>query len=231
MSLTISRGGTTAGSGKSQEADTRMVRSIYSTLLKIVGVVLVLVGIGALFGGVFAHNYVTTQLKQENIPMPTQAGIDALANQKDKDALKPFVGQQLTTGAQAQAYANHYIWAHMGAAVKAAGLPEGTMYQGVGDKINAQKAELQAQGKSADEIAKDSTVTSLTTLRTTLFQGDSLRSMLLTAYAFWLIGTIAQVVGIALIVIGAVMAIVGFVVRRGQPGHPTEPEAAPQPVA
>lgn len=206
-----------------------MARSIYATLLKIVGVVLVLVGVGALFGGLFAHNYVTGQLKQENITMPTQSGIDALANQGDKDALKPFIGQQLTTGTQAQAFANHYIWAHMGAAVKAAGLPEGTMYEGVGDKITEHKADLQAQGKSADEIAKDATVTSLTALRTTLFQGDTLRSMLLTAYAFWLIGTIAQVVGIVFIVLGVAMVIIGFVAVRGRKDSSTEPGASTQP--
>ncbi|WP_143052778.1 hypothetical protein [Propionibacterium cyclohexanicum] len=203
-----------------------MNRSIYTNLLRIVGVVLVLVGIGALAGGLFAHNYVTGQLKQENITMPNQAGIDALADQKDKDALKPFIGEQMTTGTQAQAFANHYIWAHMEAAVKAAGLPEGTMYEGVGDKINEHKAALQAQGKSADEVAKDATVVSLSSLRTTLFQGNTLRAMLLTSYAFWLIGTIALVVGIALIVVGAAMAVAGFVAARGQ-ARPLPPEPAP----
>lgn len=191
-----------------------MTRSIYTTLAKIVGIVLIIVGIGALIGGNFSHSYVTAQLKQENITMPDQASINALANQADKDALTPYIGKPLTTGAQAQAYANHFIWAHMNAAVKAAGLPAGTMYEGVGDHINDRKADLTAQGKTTDEINKDSQVVSLTALRTTLFNGDALRSMLLTAYAFWLIGTIALVAGIVLIVIGVVLAVVGFVAGR-----------------
>ncbi|MDK9300754.1 DUF3185 family protein [Propionibacterium freudenreichii] len=48
-----------------------MNRSVYRTLLRIVGIVLALVGVAAVFGGVFAHNNVTDQLKKEAISMPT----------------------------------------------------------------------------------------------------------------------------------------------------------------
>ena len=50
--------------------------------------------------------------------------------------------------------------------------------------------------------------------RQTLFMGDSLRSMLLTAYAFWLVGTIATVVGWVLIVGAIVLLALSLLGRR-----------------
>ncbi|MDK9344810.1 hypothetical protein FAM22021_001610 [Propionibacterium freudenreichii] len=57
--------------------------------------------------------------------------------------------------------------------------------------------------------------TAYTTWRGTLLNGETLRGMLLTSYAFWLIGTIAVFAGWALVAIGIVLAMVGFVGLRG----------------
>lgn len=194
-----------------------MKRTFYTELSKVFGVLLLLVGVAALVGGNFSHNYVTGQLKQEGISMPTQQGVDALTEQASKDALTPHVGQKLTTGTQAELYANHYIWQHMQSAAKNLKTqdgktlaPEQYNYAGIGDFTNGVKADLKAQGLADAEINAHPDVVALNALRASNFQGDTLRGMLLNAYAWWLIGTIAIWVGVAALVLGAALLAFGL---------------------
>ena len=82
-------------------------------LTKVLAVVFLVLGLGCLYGGNYAHGYVSDQLRQEKISMPTQKGIDALKDDAAASALKPYIGQEMTTGPQAQAFANNYLWHHM----------------------------------------------------------------------------------------------------------------------
>lgn len=144
-----------------------MSRVVHRTLCRIFAVVLALAGIGALVGGNFAHGYVTDQLSQERITMPEGK---ALATQQMRDSMGKWAGQQLTTGPQAQAYANDYILAHMN---EASG--------------NRSYSEVSGayMGCSKDPATKDTAeCTQLGQVRQTLFMGDALRGMLLTAYAW-----------------------------------------------
>lgn len=182
-----------------------MRKIVYQVLAQVFGIVLIIVGIGALSGGLYAHSYVTNQLSQEKITMPAGDAITALPQDSQK-ALKPFAGKPMTTGPQAQAYANHFIWEHMQSAcanvkdAKGNALPpvppEKCTYAGIGE----------VAGAASDPAAK----TAYNTLRNTNFTGDSLRSMLLTAYAFWLVGSIAFWAAIACFVIGVVLIYLGF---------------------
>ena len=206
-----------------------MKRTFYTELSKVFGVLLVLIGAAALIGGSFSHNYVTGQLKQEGISMPTQQGVDALTEQASKDALAPYVGEKLTTGTQAELYANHYIWQHMQSAAKnfkttdgKALAPEQYNYAGIGDFSNVVKAVLKAQGLSDTEINAHPDVVALNALRASNFQGDTLRGMLLNAYAWWLIGTIAIWVGVAALVLGAALLAFGLLRKPA-----VEPEVTP----
>lgn len=218
-----------------------MAAQVYKTLLKIVGLVLLVIGIGALVGGSFAHSYVKGQLSEQAIAMPTNSTLDAQVSsgsitQANAAALRPFAGQALATGPQAQAFANQYIAAHMKAGAKALNVPDDkATYEGVGELVtakttaltNALKADPANAGKTTaqltalanKEIANPSTtyqdakdVAALQTLRTgTMFTGNALRGMLLNAYGWWLLGTIAIVAGWALVVLGVVLAVLGFV--------------------
>lgn len=87
-----------------------MKKSIYQALAQIFAVLFLIVGIGAVFGGNYAHNFVTDQLEQEKIVMPEGAAITSLKDQASQEALKPYAGQPLTTGPQAKAYADNFIW-------------------------------------------------------------------------------------------------------------------------
>ena len=76
----------------------------------IVAAVLLVAGGLLLWAGNFANNTVSQQLADQRITMPSGA---AIADPQIKPYLEQFAGQPLTTGAQAQAYADHYILVHM----------------------------------------------------------------------------------------------------------------------
>lgn len=220
-----------------------MATQVYKTLSRIVGAVLLVLGVAALFGANFAHGFVSDQLEQQAISMPAEQAIDAQVtsgriSEDDAKALRPFAGEIMSTGPQAQAFADHYIAAHMKAAAKGAGVPDDkASYSGIGslvtEKTNALKAELKAlpenSNKSEQELtglanaeianpgseyqtAKDAA--KLQALRMdTFLDGNTLRGMLLNAYGWWLVGTIAQAAGWVLIVVGAGLLALGFVLK------------------
>ena len=117
----------------------------------------------------FIGSEVHDQLSAQHITMPTsQTGLAALPA-ADRAALEKYSGQQLTTGPQAKAYANHYILVHMNEASK------GQTYSEVsGQYIQQCTADPKA---AATQACQD-----LGGLRQTLFMGDTLRGLLMNAY-------------------------------------------------
>ena len=144
-------------------------------------VLIVLATIGAWAGYTFATNQVGSQLSQEKISFPAagSTGFDA----SEYPSLQQYAGQPVDNGVKAKAYADDYIWHHM---MKASG---GKTY-----------AEVSAAAKA------DPSNTALAGLKATLFQGDMLRSSLLTAYAFSVFGIIAgYAVVVSLLASGVVL--------------------------
>jgi hypothetical protein len=184
---------------------------VYRVLAQVLGVIALAVGVFALVAGLYAHSYVSDQLSQEKITMPAAAAYKTLP-QESQDALAPYAGQPMTTGDQAQAFSNHYIWEHMTAACSAIKDAKGNAvpavpadkcnYSGVGGVVSAATDPDQKAAYSA--------------VRNTLFQGDTLRTSLLTAYAFWLIGTIAAWIGAIALVLGAALVLLSFTVFKAK---------------
>jgi hypothetical protein len=153
-----------------------MRRKTFDSLVSIAG--LLLVGVLLVAGGLltWGHNFidhqVSTQLSAQKITFPA-ANSPAVAA-PEFAAMRQYGGQLMTTGAQAQVYADHFIANHL----KAIG----------GGKTYAQlSTEAQAQPNNAALAAEVNTV----------FKGETLRGLLLNAYAF---GTVATIAGIAAIV-------------------------------
>lgn len=184
---------------------------IYRTLSKVFGVIGLAVGIFAISAGLFAHSYVSDQLSQEKITMPAEAAYKTLP-QASQDALKPFAGQAMTTGEQAQAFANHYIWEHMTAACTAVKDADGNAVPAV----PAEKCNYSALGGVVSATTDPKQKAAYSALRNTLFQGDTLRSSLLTAYAFWLVGTIVLVIGIVAVVAGVALWALALTVFKSK---------------
>lgn len=148
----------------------------------------VLVGAGGLllYGYSFATGMVHEQLSAQKIYFPEKdsAAFTALPAE-DQAEVGKYAGQQLVDGDQAKVYANNYIGAHL---KKVAG---GLTY-----------AEVSAQAQ------KDPTNETLKAQKATLFQGETLRGMLLgSGYAFWTFGMIAFYASIAAFVAAAVMLV------------------------
>jgi hypothetical protein len=177
------------GTASRRNKGVRMKTVVYRALSMVFGVIALAVGIFALVAGLYAHSYVSGQLGQEKITMPAEASYKTLP-QASQDALKPYAGQAMTTGDEAQAFANHYIWEHMSAACT----------------DTTQKAAY-------------------TALRSTLFQGDTLRTALLTAYAFWLIGTIVLWIGVIALVVGVALLVLAFTIFKDKGVAPVAPVA------
>jgi hypothetical protein len=121
----------------------------------------------------FVGNEVHKQLSQEQIFFPA-AGNEALASKDIGPYLNKYAGQQLLTGAQANAYADHFIAVHL---------------KEIGGGKTYSQLSTQAQA--------DPTNTALAAKVNTMFKGETLRGLLLNAYAFDTMGTIAGIAAIA----------------------------------
>ena len=175
------------------------MRSSFDKLISwtgiVVAVVLLFAGGLLMWASSFATSNVHDQLKAQQITMPVAA---ALTTPEMKANLSQYAGQDLTTGAQAKAYADYYIQEHMNAS------SGGKTYSQVsGEFLAANKADPTAQA------TKD-----LGDLRQSLFMGTTLRGMLLNAYAFATLGTIAMWAAIASFIGAAVMLTLGVLGLR-----------------
>ncbi len=139
---------------------------------------IVVVGILAVVGGNYDKQVVHDQLVPQKIFFPA-ANSPALL-----PGIKQYAGQQLVNGAQAKAYANNFINVHLS---EVAG---GQTYA----QASAAAIAAPTNVKLAAEIA-------------TLFQGETLRGLLLNAWGWSLVGTIATLAGFLLIALGAILLL------------------------
>ena len=134
----------------------------------------------------FVGHEVYTQLSSQQIFFPAK-GSDSLNDPAIKPYLEQYAGQQMTNGAQAKAYADHFIAVHIN--------------EMTGGKTYAQL--------SAASLA-DPNNTELAGLVQTVFRGETLRGLLLNSYAFWQMGQIALFGAIASFIGGGVMLVLGL---------------------
>ncbi|GGN88070.1 hypothetical protein GCM10010112_71220 [Actinoplanes lobatus] len=181
-----------------------------ATLDKLISAGGLILAVGLLIAGgllTYAYTYigneVEAQLSAQDITMPEGAALEKLSP-ADQEALKPFAGSPMDTGPEAKAYADHYIKAHLDA------MSGGRTYSEVSGEYVAMTPEQKAtpEGQKLGE------------LRISLFQGNTLRGLLLYGAAFATMGTIAGYAAIAAFV-GAVLllilGILGLLHARRQP--------------
>src|ERR1700733_14777196 len=153
-----------------------MSRKVFDVLTSTGGVILVVVLLVAggllTWGHSFVNSNVHSQLARQDITFPSKAAFaHPKAGSEITAAMIPsvskYAGQQLLTGAQAEAYADHFIAIHLSE------LPYGGVYAKI----------------SAAAIASPNN-TKLTALKQVSFQGTTLRGLLLEPYGFSKIGQI-----------------------------------------
>jgi len=161
----------------------RSLDRILSVTGLVVAVVLAIAGVLLMWGGNFAHTTVTNELTAQKISFAA----DATTLPPE---LQHYAGQSITDGPLAKAYSD-LISVHV------AGIAGGKTYSEVSGEFIAGGGKDEALGAQ----------------RQTLFMGETLRGMLLNAYAFWVFGTIAVIGawvmwGAALLLL--VLSILGF---------------------
>jgi hypothetical protein len=151
---------------------------LLARLTSLTTVATMLIGVFAVVGGNYGKHVVHDQLVPQKIFFPPSNSPALLPG------IKQYAGQQLTTGAQAKAYANNFINVHLAAVA--------------GGKTYSQVSTLaKADPKNA----------TLAGQKQTLFMGESLRGLLLGAWGWSLVASIATFAGILLILLGAVLFI------------------------
>lgn len=178
-------------------------RTIDSVLIGF-GVVAVLVfGVaGGLltWGNQFSSDYVSRELGSQNVSFPSAEDLTA----GGRADLLQWAGHKVDTGDEAQAYAS-FINGHL---AKIAG---GKTYADLGAIESAAKADVTTAttaGKpqaTLDQLR--ATASGITAQRDSLFRGETLRGLLLSAYAWSTVGTIAGIAALGAFVAAAVMAV------------------------
>jgi len=129
----------------------------------------------------FAKNYVHDQLSAQKI---TFTPADKLTDEeKSATCIVTYAGQPLTTGTQAECYANNYIAVHL------AEVNGGKTYS---ETSNDQRAAAAAAKADPTNAQLATAATKLDGQVQTLFRGETLRGLLLTSYGFSIFGERAQ---------------------------------------
>ena len=181
-----------------------------------VAVILLAVGGLLLWGSTYVHNTVQGQLASQQIFFPPAAAFaHPVAGTEITPSMIPLVsqyaGQQLLTGQQAEAYADHFIAVHI------ANMGGGKTYS----QLSAESIAQPNNAKLAGVVA-------------TVFKGETLRSMLLNAYGWWKVSQITYIAAIVSFALGG-LALIGSLFaltlgHRPEITHEAIPAAGPKDV-
>jgi len=159
---------------------------LVSSAAVVIAVVMLFVGAAAIYGGHFGQNNVKDRLTPEMVQFPPYEAMTA----EEQTAVGDFAGQQVTTGPQAEAFAR-YIQGHL------ALINDGKTY-------SETSAAARADGLDPAVAAE------LAGKADTLFKGETLRAILLNAYGWWTVSTIALYAGYVMVLAGIVLLVLGI---------------------
>ena len=173
--------------------------------------VLLIAGGLLLWGSAYVHNTVHDQLAAQQIYFPPSS---AFAHPTAGGEITPgmipsvsqYAGQQMLTGQQAEAYADHFITVHV------QNMSGGKTYS----QLSAQALAQPGNTKLADQV-------------NTVFRGEALRGMLLNAYGWWKVSQIIYIISLVSFGLGGLTLIASAVFGLA-PGRRHGPafEAAPR---
>ncbi len=165
------------------KSERKAIDKVFILLGMAATVMLLVAGSMAWYGYRFATNSVRTELAAQKVYFPPK-GSPGLDPTEFPD-LQKYAGQLVDDGPKAKAYANGFIGRHL---------------------------EKVADGKTYSEVSalamKDTANTKLQQQKQSLFQGETLRGILLgDGYAYWTFGMLAMYASIAAFAGAAVMGV------------------------
>ena len=181
-------------------------RTLLAAASAALAAVLFIAGGLALWGSTYVHNTVQGQLASQQIYFPPAS---AFAHAKAGTEITPnmipsvsqYAGEQLLTGQQAEAYADHFIAQHI-------------INMGGGKTYSQLSTESLAQPNN----------TALANTVNTVFKGETLRSMLLSAYGWWKVSQITWIAAIFAYALGGLVlagSLAGLALGRKTGSAPT----------
>jgi hypothetical protein len=151
----------------------------------VVAAILLVAGALLTWAHSYVHDQVHTQLAAQQIYFPPKGDPSyAELPPANANAMEQYAGQQLVNGAQAKTYANDFIAVHL------EGIGGGKTYS----QLSAQAMQDPTNTKLADTVQ-------------TMFRGETLRGLLLNAYAWDTMASIALIAAIVAYVGAALMAV------------------------
>ena len=144
----------------------------------LIAAILLVAGLVLSANASFANTYVADQLGAQKITFST---VDELTDaERAVPCLVEYAGQPLTTGKQAECYANNYIGLHL------EGIAGGKTYAELGDVQSELRAQIAEAQRTNDPNLEDlqAELQTVTQQRETVFKGETLRGLLLTSYGF-----------------------------------------------
>ena len=166
--------------------DRRAWDRIVSSAGALLAVILLVLGGAAIYGGNFGRDNVSDRLAPQNISFPPAETMTPV----EFAEVGEFAGETVDTGDEAEAF-SRYIGLHLGE------VNEGATYS---------ETSAAAREEGLDPLV----AAELQEKADTLFKGETLRAMLLNAYGWWTISTIAVFAGSAMVLAGLLLGLLAF---------------------
>ena len=159
---------------------------IVSSAGAVLAVILIVLGASAIYGGNFGQENVRDRLAPQNISFPPAEAMtpEEIAEVGD------FAGATVDTGTEAEAF-SRYIGLHLG-------------------EVNAGATYAETSSAAREEGLDPDVAAELQGKADTLFKGETLRSILLNAYGWWTVSTIAVFAGYAMVIAGLILGLLAF---------------------
>lgn len=168
------------------KAERKAIDKVFILLGLAATLTLLVVGALTWYGYTFASDMVKTNLSEQRIYFPP-SGSPALTSlpAADQEQMNKYAGQQLVDGDQAKVYADNFIKVHL-----------------------SEVADGKTYSEVSAEAMKDPSNQTLQMQKTVLFQGETLRGLLLgSGYSYWTFGKIAKYVSVVSFVGALCMAL------------------------
>lgn len=189
----------------------RTIDSVLISAGAVVTAAFLVAGALLMWGSNFAADYVDDELTSQNVAFPALEAMQEEADACETDACRThveglfkFAGHDVNTGTEAEGYAS-FINGHL------QGIADGATYADLGTPEREARAAVAAakeEGASEAKIAElQATYDTVSGQRNTLFKGETLRGLLLTAYAWATVGQIAGYAAYAAFACGALMLV------------------------
>jgi hypothetical protein len=161
----------------------KIVDRMVSVAAVVVAVAMLVLGGLAIYGGNFGQQNVRDRLEPQNVTFPPFAAMTP----EEQATIGDFAGQRVVNGEQAKGFSD-YIAGHLKA------VNDGKTY-------SETSAAAREEGLAPDVAAE------LQGKADTLFKGETLRAILLNAYGWWTVATIALYAGYLMVAAGILLAI------------------------